>query len=211
GGGSQAPIPRLGTALGVAQSPPAEECPFSLGWRSCHSPPDAGLEGEVSGTRSDQRRGPSCRGPRCRGRRHSPPVSVCWSSASKPTDGGRAARGRQRSAVPPQHGWRTTAQASMFPRLCGSGPGSGCEWAPTKPPTTAASVRRPGGGGEKREAAENAARYRTAGRAPAGGPMERGARASGKCSPTGVARVPASPRQLPSHVAESKSRKTLGS
>lgn len=43
--------------------------------------------------------------------------------------------------------------------------------------------------GEKREAPENAAGNRTAGRAPAGDHVARGARTSGRCSPSGVSSV----------------------
>lgn len=60
-------------------------------------------------------------------------------------------KGQDKLRSPPQPGWRTVVQASMFPRLRGSGSGPGSGSCYGSAPTRAASVRRPRGGERSRK------------------------------------------------------------
>lgn len=82
-------------------------------------------------------------GPLRWGRRHSPPVSAGGQIRFQlhgHTSGGTG--DRKKPPSPPQPGWRTPTQASMFPRLCGSGSSSSS--APARLPPR----QRPCGGRE---------------------------------------------------------------
>lgn len=122
---------KWGAAL-VAPSPAGRRDPSARGRGGCPQ------------TRSDKGRGPrpapraalpgATPQPTCLSRRRDP------LPAHGRTNGWQ--RGQNKPRSPPQPGWRTPAQASMFPRLCGSGSDSDSGSAPAR----TASVRRPRGG-----------------------------------------------------------------
>ena len=123
-------------------------------------------------------------GPRCQGRRHSPPVSAGGEIRFQLTDGrtggreDRTSRGRRRSRVGAHRLRPPCFHVSAAP-------------APTPTPARLPPGRRqcggPGAGREEGSCRERRG-YRKPRRALAGDHVSRGARTSGKCSPSGVQR-----------------------